>query len=224
MEGGFYLGQRVRFTQDYGPGLNKLGTVVCIRSHDMIGVEFDNPHGGHTCDGYSKDEQGWWCGPNNIKAADDNLYKIGDRLVPSESLKNDCGCNWHKAAYIKITSVGSGGDYYHYDVYDSSGDYIEYCSGHQDCFEEGMEHYKEPKPVDVAPEAPTQVYGQSGTAEIKAHNSSVTFTPPAPTARIGWMDEPVFIPAAQPVTSAKHSANLRKLIGHRNFKSRTQVS
>lgn len=161
----------------------------------------------------------------------EHIYKVGDKLIPNATLMCDCDCEWHDAAYIQITSVGGNDDYYYYDVREKNGDFIEACSGHQSAFESGMEYYKEVKFVSDVPLAPTDSLVGTGTTTM---SPNITVEQSSPTvARIGWNDESVFIPRAVPeeepkvgtinivpVTNAKHSANLRKLIGHRNFKSR----
>lgn len=156
-------------------------------------------------------------------------YEIGDLLAVTPELRSACGDCYSFSEYIKITDVTGTEEnpHYYFDSYSKDGSRDGSCSGHEDCFE-NLKLYEEPKQVADAPLAPTHSLVGTDTTTMQP---GTTVQSTAPTARIGWMDEPVFIPKESqeepvgtinivPVTNAKHSANLRKLIGHRNFKSR----
>ena len=67
------IGDRVRFTKKIFP-LNKgmTGTIVTITKDQGIGVEFDDLHIGHDCNGHAMKKKGYYVSPVNLEIINDS--------------------------------------------------------------------------------------------------------------------------------------------------------
>ena len=62
----FKVGDRVRKVSGRNEGA--IGTVKYVREiNDTFAIEFDEPFGGHNCDGHVKADHGWWCFEDDIE-------------------------------------------------------------------------------------------------------------------------------------------------------------
>lgn len=233
----FSLGQSVRYLRSSGPGLNAIGTVVHVHPYDSyVGVSFPTFVHGHTCDnGMAPNASGWNCVLDDLELVK-NTYEVGDKFIPNETLKSNCGCEWHRIDYIKITRNESGCIWY--DTFNADDEYIERCDGHSEAFEEPMKPWiSTPKVIAdvVTPETMPTVNVGVGTTAV---DYALPKDSPS-VARVGWYDEPVFIPSTRvkpsetteeytPIykTNTKYKPradNIRKLMGLRNHKTRSAV-
>lgn len=235
----FKPGDRVKtIQQNGGPEIGTYGTVAYVNDW-CVGVIFDDWHKGHSLDqGQAPDNRGWNVLVDEIELVSKKTkYNVEDKLKLSYGLYSDCRLGYeHDCDYIKITNVKANGDgtfFYKYSGY-KDGSYMTTCSGHSVWFEKGLEYYEQPKVEEATPETfPTEnLVGISGTTATDTCLSKDATT----IARVGWYDEPVFIPSTRvkpsetteeytPIykTNTKYKPradNIRKLMGLRNHKSR----
>jgi hypothetical protein len=70
----YKVGDRVKHQYQHGVGhggnMNRVGTVVSVKPHDVYGIDFDEHMNGHDCNGRAREGHGW------------NCYEVELELIP----------------------------------------------------------------------------------------------------------------------------------------------
>lgn len=220
------IGDRVKLNADDNPGIGAIGTII-RKDGASCGVEFDNNFGGHSLSGLGKDGHCWNVSESHLDKFKELEFKVGDKFLPKEEFERECvTLNGYRYDYIEIDSIDSDGiNISAYSAY-KNGSCVGSCSY---CFKlNEIEHYKEPEiAVDYALPSDLTATAMCG--------GTIASAPATTAVRMGWMDEPIFIPnepkgqkdytETVPIykTNAKYKPkadNIRKLMGLRNHKSR----